>query len=263
MIAMTLWPNSWPFVFSQAPPPFLLVFLAKSWRADCAWDVWVLKRLCCKACAGRGRATGMAVPSFEEVWLKWGWDRQDCGKQKLSLPLRKKYRLCLGCRTVLLLREPKEFWLQKMCKLSSKEISSSPASLRRFTWQRSANYICASLDGRCLFSLFRVWVWFVWGTYMNKLWTCDPRLFGCSCTSKLVLSSCLLVSLCLAASRCVSFVSSKHLPKGEPGLFFVSCLQLSKPRPNADANATIWITLPLSFQTCCAVLGRGHPSWQR
>ena len=259
MIAMTLWPNSWPFVFSQAPPPFLWF----SWQSP---DVRTAPEMSefwsdCVAKPAPGEEEQRAwqfLHSKRSGWSEVGTVRIAENRNCLCL-FGKKYRLCLGCRTVLLLREPKEFWLQKMCKLSSKEISSSPASLRRFTWQRSANYIAHhstvdvySVYSGCGFDLFGE---HIWTNY-------EHAIPGCLVVLALQSWSCHLV-FSLAASRCVSFVSSKHLPKGEPGLFFVSCLQLSKPRPNADANATIWITLPLSFQTFCAVLGRGHPSWQR
>ena len=262
MIAMTLWPNSWPFVFSQAPPPFLWF----SWQSP---DVRTAPEMSefwsdCVAKPAPGEEEQRAwqfLHSKRSGWSEVGTVRIAENRNCLCL-FGKKYRLCLGCRTVLLLREPKEFWLQKMCKLSSKEISSSPASLRRFTWQRSANYIAHhstvdvySVYSGCGFDLFGN----IYEQIMNMR-SQVVRLFLHFKAGLVILS---LVSLCLAASRCVSFVSSKHLPKGEPGLFFVSCLQLSKPRPNADADATIWITLPLSFQTFCAVLGRGHPSWQR
>ena len=179
------------FCFFSSSSSFSLVFLAKSWRADCAWDVWVLKRLCCKACTGRGRATGMAVPSFEEVWLKWGWDRQDCGKQKLSLPLRKKVQTLPRLPNSFVTKRTKRVLAAKDVQTLLKRDLILASIFEALYLTEICELYCASLDGRCLFSLFRVWVWFVWGTYMNKLWTCDPRLFGCSCTSKLVLSSCL------------------------------------------------------------------------
>lgn len=200
MIAMTLWPNSWPFVFSQAPPPFLWF----SWQSP---DVRTAPEMSefwsdCVAKPAPGEEEQRAwqfLHSKRSGWSEVGTVRIAENRNCLCL-FGKKYRLCLGCRTVLLLREPKEFWLQKMCKLSSKEISSSPASLRRFTWQRSANYIAHhstvdvySVYSGCGFDLFGE---HIWTNY-------EHAIPGCLVVLALQSWSCHLV-FSLAVSRCVS-----------------------------------------------------------